>query len=268
MSIGKGRKYIVRCNTLLTKRYRSWLFNRSPKKPWFYCIAVTFLAIVCVLLIILSVSIEEEHHVQSYSNGFLLFFFAITSMLFGSRIVARTTVQMWHLLPYPLSSIQKYGLLLTVNLRDYRMILYAAITLTFAALFLPRNPWVSLSAILTCILFSVSIEIWLLNIQLLMSTLQNQNSTLLGVLWYLPFLIYAFISDSRLGYSQLLTKLPLTGWAGRALFSARAGEWAIYTLYACLLALAVIGGLLAGYSIVRRGAIRMVVLNKTHVYES
>lgn len=264
MLINEVDKNVVRCNALLTKRYRGWLFQNIRKDSGLYYVAITFMAAVCIMIVTVNVLIERDNRTQFYSSDFFLLFGVLMSMLFGSRLIAKTTVQIWHLLPYPMSNPAKYRLLLIVNMRDYRTMLYAAVTLTFTVLFFPQGLWKGVTVLLTCILFSISTEIWLLNIQLAISALPDQKAKLLEALYYLPFPIYVFISH---GYNRLLMKVPLTGWASGAISCVRTGDWGGYTLYLCLLALTAISGLLTGNYTIHRRTIRTTAINEVYSHE-
>lgn len=237
--------HTVKINSLLAKRMR--------KNSWFYYVYTTGIFIFCLFLALISTNIIskplEKNSMLLFDKAIFMAFMIFVNLIFWYRVHVKTIVQLKNLSLFPLSSLQKYQILMNLLFRDYRINLYAGISLTFCLLALIKSGLFGIFALPVFLVFFISTEIWLLNVLILMNRkFSRKIEQIAYTLGFLPLIIfYPLILIKK---SQWIEWIPFISWYGNALFYARSMDLALYLTYMGILTIVLFVGVVIGYTLI------------------
>ena len=240
--------HTVKINSLLAKRVK--------KNSWFYYVYTTGIFIFCLFLALISTNIViiidkplEKNSMLLFDRAIFVVFLIFVNLTFWYRVHVKTIVKLENLSLFPLSPLQKYQILINLFFRDYRMSLYAGISLASCLFTLIISGLFGILTLPVFLVFFISTEIWLLDVLILMNRkFSKKLEQVAYTLGFLPLIIsYPLILIKK---SQWIEWIPFTSWYGNALFFARSMDLAMYLTYMGILTIVLFIGVGIGYILI------------------
>lgn len=240
-----------------TEKINSLLAKRMRKKSWFYYAYVTGIFIFCFFFALISMNFLIIGK-PSNKNIMLLFdkiifvgFFIFINLIFWYRVHVKTIVKLENLSLFPLSPLQKYQILINLLFRDYRMSLYAGISLALCLFTLIKSGLFGILALPVFLCFFISAEIWLSNVLILINKkFSKKIEQIAYTLGFLPVIMYYPLILIKKSQSIIIEWIPFIGWYGNALFFARSIDLAMYLAYMGALTIVLLVGVGIGYILI------------------